>query len=380
MRVLRLSTVLSIMLVGRLAAQSGTAAFVTTLGQDTIAVERFSRTASTLEGDLVTRVPQTRIVHYKATLAAGQVTRFDLTARTPGGTAPLFTTVTVFAPDTATLEIHRGDSTRTLKMAVHPGAVPFVFGSYALTEQAVMQAVAGHQDSVTIDLVANGARQALEMYVARHGRDSVAVDHFGTPGLARISPTGQLLGYDGRLTTEKHVVHRVGDINVEQMAAQFAARDAAGQGIGMLSSRDTVRATLGAAHVQIDYGRPQRRGRVIFGNIVPWNQVWRTGANAATQFTTDAPLTLGGVELAPGTYTLWTIPRQGGARLIINKQHGQWGTDYDATQDLAQVDISVTALPQPVEQFTIAVTPAGSGGTLTMAWDQTRYTVPVVAR
>lgn len=381
MRRIRLLLLLAIVgIPGRLSAQAGPATLITTLGRDTIAVERFTRSDSSIEGDLVTRVPQTRIIHYVATLGEGRITRFEIAVRLPTGTTPLFTGTMEFGRDTATVALKRGDSTRTQKLAVHPGAIPWVYGSYALTEQAVIQAVAGRQDSVTFDMVANGARAATPMYVARHGRDSVAIEHFGMPGLARISPTGQILGYDGRLTTEKHVVHRAGDVNIEQLATQFAAQDAGGQSVGLLSHRDTVRATVGAAHIVIDYGRPQVRGRVIFGDVVPFNEVWRTGANAATQLTTDVPLVVGGIELTPGTYTLWTIPRQDGAKLIINKQHGQWGTDYDASQDLAQVDLAVTATPEPVELFTIGVVPAGTGASLTMAWDKTQYSIPVQAK
>ena len=104
-----------------------------------------------------------------------------------------------------------------------------------------------------------------------------------------------------------------------------------------LSVRDTARATIGAATLSVDYGRPLARGRVLLGNILPFDEVWRTGANAATQFTTSAPITLAGMRVPAGTYTLWTVPRKDGhADLIVNKQSGQWGTEYDEKQDLGK--------------------------------------------
>ena len=133
---------------------------------------------------------------------------------------------------------------------------------------------------------------------------------------------------------------------------------------------------MGTANVEVAYSRPFKRGRVIFGNVVPWNQVWRTGANAATQFTTSADLMFGTTVVPAGKYTLWSLPTPTGTKLIINSQTGQWGTDYDAKRDLALVDLTARVLNAPVEQFTIAVEPAGQGGVLKLAWDRTEYSIP----
>ena len=99
----------------------------------------------------------------------------------------------------------------------------------------------------------------------------------------------------------------------------------------------------------MDYGRPLARGRVLLGNVIPFGEVWRTGANAATQFTTSAAITLDGLKLAPGTYTLWTAPFRDHADLIVNKQFGQWGTDYDQSQDLGTARLHAETPAAPVE-------------------------------
>jgi len=118
------------------------------------------------------------------------------------------------------------------------------------------------------------------------------------------------------------------------------------------------------------------RGRVIFGNVVPWNQVWRTGANQATIFETGADLVVAGTTVPAGKYSLWTLPSQSGWKLIVNTNTGQWGTDYDARYDLARLDMKVEPLPQPVEQFTIAIEPKGKGGVLRLEWEKTRASIP----
>jgi hypothetical protein len=142
------------------------------------------------------------------------------------------------------------------------------------------------------------------------------------------------------------------------------------------SPRDTARATIGAATITIDYGRPYKRGRSIMGSLVPFGQVWRTGANKATHLVTDKSLMFGALMVPPGTYTLYTVPDQTSWKLIINKQTGQWGTSYSADQDLGRVEMTVASLPAVVEQFTIKIVPQGNGGTLRFEWERTAATVP----
>jgi hypothetical protein len=146
----------------------------------------------------------------------------------------------------------------------------------------------------------------------------------------------------------------------------------------ILSPRDTTAQTIGQAHLIVDYGRPSKRRREIFGALVPYGVVWRTGANEATHFRTDRDVTIGGARVPRGTYTLWTIPAPEGWTLIVNRATGQWGTDYDKSQDLARIPMKLKTLSEPVEQFTIAIEPEGNGsGVLAMTWDMTRATVPI---
>ena len=114
---------------------------------------------------------------------------------------------------------------------------------------------------------------------------------------------------------------------------------------------------------------------MIFGNVVPWNQVWRTGANQATVFETSADLVVAGTTVPAGKYTLWTLPAATGWKLIINRNTGQWGTDYNPQYDLARLDMKVETLSQPVEQFTIALYGSGKNRVLALSWERTMASV-----
>ena len=145
------------------------------------------------------------------------------------------------------------------------------------------------------------------------------------------------------------------------------------------SPHETTSATIGAAKITIEYGRPVKKGRAIFGGLVPWDKVWRAGADEATMLTTTADLMIGDVHVPKGSYSLFTIPSQSKWTLIVNKVAKQWGAyNFDEKQDLGRTAMKVASGPV-VEQFTISIDAQGERkGTLKMAWDQTVATVPVM--
>jgi hypothetical protein len=147
------------------------------------------------------------------------------------------------------------------------------------------------------------------------------------------------------------------------------------------SPRGSAELTLNGKKISVDYGRPYMRGRKIVGGLVPYDQVWRTGANEATHFTTEADLVIGGVAVPKGTYTLFTLPAQGGWKLIVNKKTGQWGIPYSyEKEELARIDMKVEALPSAVEQFTISLDKDGADGVLKLEWETTRASVKLTAK
>lgn len=146
----------------------------------------------------------------------------------------------------------------------------------------------------------------------------------------------------------------------------------------ILSPRDSVVQVVGEARVVVDYGRPsKRRRKEIFGALVPYGVIWRTGANEATHLRTDRDLMIGKLRVPRGTYTLWTIPEREQWTLIVNRQTGHWGTEYDSTQDLGRVTMEVAPLEEPLEQFTIAIERSNGSGVLRMSWDTTQASIPI---
>jgi hypothetical protein len=130
----------------------------------------------------------------------------------------------------------------------------------------------------------------------------------------------------------------------------------------------------------VDYGRPSKRGRVIFGGIIPWNEVWRAGANEATQLITNRNLEIGNNLLPAGRYTLWIIPTPTAWTLIVNNETDQWGTDYKQSFDRFRIPLTLSTLSPPVEKFTIAIDQAGSEGVIRFRWDTTEASVPFAVR
>lgn len=132
--------------------------------------------------------------------------------------------------------------------------------------------------------------------------------------------------------------------------------------------------------ITVDYSSPRAKGRKIFGGLVPFGQWWRTGANEATTFVTTADLSIGGNAVPAGKYTLVTIPGEKSWKLVINKQTGQWGTDYDSKQDLIQADMQASALPAAVENFKISFHEMGTGCHIYLDWETTRAAAEITEK
>lgn len=141
-----------------------------------------------------------------------------------------------------------------------------------------------------------------------------------------------------------------------------------------LSPPAKAEATVKGKKITVDYSAPSMRGRKIMGELVPYGKVWRTGANAATTLTTEADLMIGSLHVPAGKYTLYTIPGEKEWTLIVSKQTGQWGSNYDDSKDLGRVKLKVApALKDPVETFAIGV-----GDTLSFSWENTKAWTPLV--
>ena len=146
------------------------------------------------------------------------------------------------------------------------------------------------------------------------------------------------------------------------------------------SPHESSSGVIAGKKITVEYGRPYKKGRKIFGGLEPLGKVWRTGADEATTLTTEADLMVGEIHVPAGTYSLFTIPDDGKWTLVLNKTAKQWGAfDYDESQDLGRTAMKVSSLDSPLEQLTITIEPtSGKNGVLKVAWDQTAASADIV--
>lgn len=145
---------------------------------------------------------------------------------------------------------------------------------------------------------------------------------------------------------------------------------------------ERVKFEEGDLKINVVYCRPYKKGRVIFGGLEPYGEVWRTGANEATTFETNKDLVFGDKILKAGKYSLWTIPREQSWTIIFNSETGQWGVDFngeankDAAKDVLSVEAPSVSIEKEFEQFTIAIESMGGEHELTLIWDKTLVALP----
>jgi hypothetical protein len=148
-----------------------------------------------------------------------------------------------------------------------------------------------------------------------------------------------------------------------------------------LSPHETHEFTLDGTRITIEYGRPSKRGREIWGALVPFGRWWMPGADEATTITTSRALLVGSLAMPAGAHTLYMLVDEKAPKLIVSKETGQFHTQYHPNLDLGRVDLALTTLADPVEQLTIEVEPrAGGGAVLKLAWDTREYSVPIAVR
>ena len=359
--------------------------FVATLGNDTTSIERIMRDGDRVTGIAVGRSPRVVLRRWEAMLAPdGSYRSWSMDTRianAPEGENDLHHELELTDGSVRLLRQTGGDTTGGTYALAFPRIVPWNAFLYA-TFESLIQAAEGVPDSARLGIYFFEGWEEGRMGFARVRRlddGSLGITSSGLSGegVARVDSAGRLLSYSGDGTTYKQQVRRIDEIpDIEAIYERFAADERARGVSPVLSSRDTMRATVGGVGVMVDYSRPLLRGRELLGGLIPYDRVWRTGANAATQIMVDAPVRLAGVPLETGTYTLWTLPTREGVQLIINRQTGQWGTGYARQHDIARVEMETGTTDAPVEQFTIRV----DGARLVMEWGDFRWSAPIQAR
>lgn len=384
-RILVLCSCLAMLGAAKSRADSGEqGAFVVTLGVDTTSVERYTRTKDRLEVDQVGRTPRVLRRKFAFELRDGIPQKLSMVVTPPGVETPTQTIEVVRDGDSLRLVTHTGNNPEAKSALALPANGLFVAGSspFTMFEGEVQKLMRSKSDTLGAQVYYLGAGNLERYRVKKLGRDSVEIwTSRGDLWRAKVDKAGHLLGMRPIAGTFQVTLARVTALDMDGLATAYRAREQGGASLGVLSPRDTVRAALaGGGSLMIDYGKPAKRGRVVYGGLVPYGQVWRTGANAATQLFIDRPIEIAGHALAAGGYTLWTIPGADGWKFIVNSETGQWGTAHSAEKDLFTVDMKTSTLPHAEERFTISLEPTSTGGFIHLDWDTTRASIEYVVK
>ena len=357
---------------------SNKAAFITYLGNDTLAVEQFEKNGTEMNAKVILRSPRTTFTSYNLVLDnSGAIESMTATEYSLeegfGGKGTVVKTIERMG-DSLLVEEATPEGERTYSAPYEPGVLPFIDMVHWPYELALENAAAAEGDSLDQKML-TGSRLS-SFIIADIAADSMTIHHpfRGVMGVD-VNEFGDLILLDAGLTTRKLKVHRKPSVNIEAIGNDFAAKDESGNPFGALSSAETGEFSFKGANFRVEYGSPKKRGRELFGGIVPWGERWRTGANRATHFYTSEDLQIGNLEVPAGEYTLFTIPEEDGGTLMINKQTGQNGQSYDADRDLGRVPMSISTKEDVTEAFTIDLEETDTGGMLKLIWGETVFSV-----
>lgn len=190
-----------------------------------------------------------------------------------------------------------------------------------------------------------------------------------------LNEKGKLKAIDGVGTTWNVKGTLVPYLNMDSVIHANSEREQQYGAIPDLNKPDSVQATIASMIIKINYNRPSMRSRIIFGEVVPWNRFWRTGANAATRISLNAPVLFNNKELPAGEYSIFTMPTQSGWTMMFNKEANIWGTRYNPANDVLKVPMQVEQLKEPVELMTIEIVPVNDGGAINVIWEKTKASV-----
>lgn len=361
-------------------------ALVLRLGPDTMFVERFELSPNRLYVESVVRAPVAAFrtidatLNPDGTLAAMTVATFD--PANPRGGGARDSAVVAFSADSTIYTLGMGTDKRFIRLPGRADVLISVPGNLWFPNFALLATRApGIVGDSTIGIMSMRLG-AYPLIVKRVARDTLTLwsQLAGTIRLI-LGPDGKLAGLDGTGSSLGYVGTRVDWIDIDSVSRAFAERERATGVVGVLSARDTAEASIAGARLIVDYGRPSKRGRRIFGTVVPWNVVWRTGANLATHFSTSRALQFGGTVLPAGTYTLHSIPTPESWTLLVSRQTGQWGTSaLDPAMIVARIPMRVRRTERIVETLTIGFQETGRGGILRLEWDDTVAEADFVVR
>jgi len=358
--------------------QSYNASFVATLGSDTVIVETYNMLPNHLYGKAFLRYPEDQIGVFDFRFYPdGSIQHYSISFMNPdssyvtsAGTQGVFCendTCTWFASwpggDTEYVNKHIAK-----QMDFIGGWTP----TLSLIEWNCMRLIKSGQQSFPITML-NDYIGVRHVAVSKGNAGTLI---FGGDFLEyakiKATPEGRILAYDGTATPWNYIVTKLGPINVDEMAKRMSKKPK----IGIPSPTAVRNFAIANDTIGLSYGRPFKRGRKIFGGVVPYDSIWRTGANDLTKLNLPYDVQFGKVTIQKGEYALYTIPSEDRWTLIFNTDFKQWPTEPNRSKDFALVPLQVRKAAQPTDQFTITIDPVKGGGIIKFIWEETEAFAP----
>ena len=361
-----------------LAQQTYTASFVATLGTDTVIVETYNMLPNHLYGKSFLRYPEDRVgvfdFHF---YPDGSIRHYSMSFMKPDSSYITSTgTEGVYCEDdtcTWFASWKGAEDEYTNKRAVKK--IDFIGGwtpTISLLEWNCMRLIKSGEQSLPLTLI-NDYIGTRNVAVWKGNEDTLI---FGGDFLEytklKVTPEGRILNYNGTATPWNYIATKLDPVNVDDVAMRMSKKPK----IGIPSPEIKVDFLIANDTIHLSYGRPSKRGRKIFGGIVPYDSVWRTGAGDPTTLTLPYPIQFGKTVIPKGKYAIYTIPRSGEWTLIFNTDLTQWPTEPNRSKDFVLIPLQVKHLTSSIEQFTITIEPSKNGGVNKFTWDDKEEYAP----
>ena len=365
----------TLILVGQ---QSYSASFVATLGTDTVIVETYNMVPNHLYGKAFLRYPVDRIgvfnFHFHPD---GSIQYYSMSYMKPDSSY-------VTSSHTEGVSCENGTCTYfSSKWGGHGEYVNeyqvnemnFMGGwtpTLSLIEWNCMRLIKSGQQVLPITMLNDyiGVRQVA--LSKGNGNTMIFGGDFLKYAKIKASPDGRIMAYDGTGTPWNYIVTKHEPINVDEMAKRMSIKAK----IGIPSPKELVNFGIAEDTISLSYSRPLKRGREIFGGIVPFESIWRTGANDPSTINFPYDVLFGKITVPKGEYCIYTIPRVDGWTLIFNTDFEQWPTEPNRAKDFALVPLQVRNTDHSTEQLTITIDPVKGGGIIKFNWDETEAFAP----
>lgn len=350
-----------------------TASFVAKLGTDTVIVETYNMLPNHLYGKAFLRYPEDRIgvfdFHF---YPDGSIKHYSMSFMNPdssyvtsSGTQGVYCendTCTWFAS-------RRGDQTEYVNKR-SAKQMDFIGGwtpTLSLIEWNCMRLMKSGKQTLPITMINNSI--GIRYVAISKGNEDTLI--FGGDFLEyakiKVTTDGRIMFYDGTATPWNYIVTKLDPIDVDDVAKRMSKKPK----IGIPSPTDTVNFSIAGDTINLSYGRPFKRGRKIFGGIVPYDSIWRTGANSSTKINLPYDIQFGKKTIPKGRYSLYTIPGVENWTLIFNTDLKQWPTEPNRSKDVTLIPLKVQKAAKQTDQLTIQIEAIKGGGIIKIIWDET---------